>query len=297
MIKRLISDISTNKIKVSTALKMCKAILSIHVDEELEGFIKSELEGYEWNNTPNYRTLFGVPKGNYRRQFDGKVMVLPLNFSQINQETGINFNERKVVFSIVEIESLLQKSEDGSGEICLGFTPDQLKLLWDHSNAQDDNGWYLENAWWSFQVSLFQTVYSRTQDKLIDIIIRLNKAFPHLDTELKFMEDNEKQKSIHTNIHGNVIGSNLGIGENISQQDVSINYNQEIKDVIEKIVSLGFERKDTEDLEQILIEKKKTGGNIGKQLLTWVGKMTTKALEKGIEHKIPALTDALSNFF
>ena len=47
----------------------------------------------------------------------------------------------------------------------------------------------------------------------------------------------------------------------------------------------------------MLIEKKKSGTNIGKQLLGWIGKMTRKAIEKGIEHKIPELTDTLGNYF
>ncbi len=297
MIKKLIADLTSGKTSVSTALKMSKAIFSIHEDNSLAEFIKLELEGYTWDNAPDYRTLVGTPKANYRKKFDGQFIVLPLNFSEINKEIGLNFNERKIVMSIVEIENLINKADGSNGEICIIFSQEQLRLLWENTNASNDNGWFLESAWWAFPTNLFQNIYSRTQDALIDRLIQINKNYPQLDQQLDFMtEKNETTKTIQTTIHGNVIGSNLGIGESISQKDTTINYNEDIKKIIDKIVALGFEKSDTKDLEEILIEKKKTGASVSKQLMTWIGKMASKAIEKGIEHKIPEMTDTISSY-
>lgn len=299
MLQKTIADLCSGSVQVSTALKRCKVLLTYIENERLESFIKDELEGYEWDKCPNYRVLVGQPKGLYRRRYDGQTMVLPLDFSKINEQTGLNFDERNVTSSIVEIENLLNQAGGGTGEICISFSSDQLNLLWENSNAQNDNGWALERAWWAFPTNLFHSILSRTQDTLIELLITINKESPELNQKLEFMNDNKNHeaKAFHTNINGNVIGSNLGIGETVTQKENVANYNQDIQDVIDKIMQLGFEKDDTKDLEEILVEKKKTGNPVSKQILAWVGKMSAKAVEKGIEHKIPQLTEALGDFF
>lgn len=295
MIKQLIKDLASNTISVSVALKKSKIILAIQNDKELSKFIRNELEGYVVSSTPSYRILTGNPKGEYINKFNGRKTIIPLNFSNMTKRTGIDFNLRRVTSSIIEIESILTQSKNGTGEIQIDFTQDQLKILHDYANASDDNGWILDNARWSFSENMFQHIYSATEHKLLDILIRLNNENPDLDKQLQFMEDKEKNQSIQTTIHGNVVGSALGIGTEVTQKEITINYNQDIETLIESILKLGFERNDTIELEKLLLEKKETGAPIGKQILGWAGKMTTIAIQKGIEYKIPELMTLLSN--
>lgn len=246
---------------------------------------------------PNYRKLTGEPKAVYREMNNGQKMILPIDFTKFNELVGVNFSQRNITSSIIEIESLLDKVNKGNGEICLTFSEDQHRLLWENSNASYDNGWRLEKAWWAFPTNHFANIYSRTQDILIDFLIAINKDFPDLEKQLDFMNEPESSKTAYnTHIHGNVVGSNVGIGEGMSQHDITINYNAEVKELVDKIIELGFKKVDIKELEEILIEKKKSGTNVSKQLINWIGKMATKAIEIGIEHKIPELTQMLSNY-
>lgn len=298
MIRYLIQDLVSNNIKLSVALKKSKLILSIIEEDKLKSFIKNELEGYSFEETPEYRILSGNPIGTYRHNFNGNKTNIPLDLSRLSEQLMLDFNSRRINSSIIEIEATISQSRNNTGDIFLEFTPDQLSLLRKLTNAGDDNGWYLEKAGWVFGQNTFEQIYSQTEHKLLELLLDIDKKNPELNLQLQYMEDKEEKKqSINTTINGNIISSPIGIGLEVTQKEISISYNQDIESLIQAILNLGFEKADTLELQQLLDEQKKSGNSNGKKILEWTGKLASKAIEKGIEFQIPQLMKLVSNYF
>jgi len=160
----------------------------------------------------------------------------------------------------------------------------------------------LESTCWTFPINAYRKIYSKTLDHLIEILIRINKENLNLNSTLLEHEDDEQKgnsndsNSITNHFHGEIKGSAMVFGKNISQKENQINYNDKVDELIERIRELGFDTHDTDELKKIIVEQERSDVPIGRQILRWIGKMTTKAIEKGIEHKIPELTDMVSGY-
>ena len=108
-------------------------------------------------------------------------------------------------------------------------------------------------------------------------------------------ENKEKAKTIINNhIYGDNSSSNIGIGDNLSQNINNI-YNQKVDQLISELEKIGLEKEDLQDVKDIIaLEPIKT--NLGKKLMTWVGKMATKTIEKGIDLQIPLIIEKINDF-
>lgn len=101
-----------------------------------------------------------------------------------------------------------------------------------------------------------------------------------------------KEKASHiinNHIYGTNINTNIGIGENVNQT-IQL---ESIADNLAELKSLGVDDMSLSELEEIV--KQKDSKSTLTKITSWIGKMTTKAIEKGIEYQVPLIIDKVND--
>lgn len=143
------------------------------------------------------------------------------------------------------------------------------------------------------QVSEIKYVIDTTKQRLLDTLLELNEAFPKLENEYKGDAQNKAivHNSVNNVFNGNIVNSNIGVGENITQ---SIEINTKLDSLIQELRKLGIDENDANEVREIILHDNKE--NWGEKLMSWVGKMTTKSIEKGIDLQVPVLIEKINDF-
>ena len=76
---------------------------------------------------------------------------------------------------------------------------------------------------------------------------------------------------------------------------MNIKKEKKIEEFLELIKKLNLDKKDVEEVEVIIAENKNKP-IFGKKLLTWTGRLASKAIEKGIELQVPEILAKVQEF-
>lgn len=288
MIKQLIGDLTFDKISLSQALTRAKIIAYKINNTQFKEWISFELNGYpEKSELPTYRIVscdvFVKIADPFRGEYD-----VPFENTTQDEDTVKNFYSEFLMQSISLLEESYSK-EDIHKFGYFYFSESDVQKLRESS----PQGHLIRTAKRKIQVSEIKHIIDTTKQRLLDTLLELNEAFPNLENEYKDNIQNETkaQTIINQTIYGNNTNSNIGIGENITQ---SIENNAKLDNLIQELKKLGIDESDTNEVREIIINEKKE--NWGKKLMSWVGKMTTKAVEKGIELQVPILIEKINDF-
>ncbi|MFA4852007.1 MAG: hypothetical protein WC599_05765 [Bacteroidales bacterium] len=119
---------------------------------------------------------------------------------------------------------------------------------------------------------------------------QVKKALRFVELEYK---SNDNELKIPNNLTINASnGANVAVqfgDNNKALQNVEL-----IDNTLEEIEKLGINRDDLNNLKRILnqeVDKSETKAGIGKRIMNWAGKMTSKLIEKGLSDNIPFLID------
>jgi len=292
MIKELIKDLTFDKINLSQGLNRAKLIAYEIENDELKNWISKELNGYSNKNDklPEYRVvkcdLFAVVENSFtgRRQ-------IPMDLSNLNDELDLEYDlyEMRVVQSISTLEKGVSQSKD---EGAYGYEEFPISLVPMLRNICDEPD--LVTVKRRIQFSQLSHILNLTKQKLIDTLLELKSAFPNLeDNYINSEENKELAKTIINNhIYGDNSSSNIGVGENISQE-ISNVYNQKIEKILSDLEQLNVPKEELETLRKITKESDKK--NIGKRILAWTGNLSQLAIEKGIELQIPLIIEKVQD--
>lgn len=288
MIKQLIGDLTFDRISLSQALTRAKIIAYKINNTQFKEWISFELNGYpEKSKLPTYRIVSCDIFVEIVDPFRGKYDV---PFENTTQDEGAlkNFYSEFLMQSISLLEESYSK-EDIHKFGYFYFSESDVQKLRESS----PQGLLIRNAKRRIQVSEIKHVIDTTKQRLLDTLLEFNEVFPNLENEYKDNIQNEAkaQTIINQTIYGDNANSNIAIGENITQ---STENNAKLDNLIQELKKLGIDESDTNEVREIIINEKKE--NWGKKLMTWVGKMTTKAVEKGIELQVPVLIEKVSEF-
>ncbi|MEW4922665.1 hypothetical protein [Algibacter sp. 2305UL17-15] len=146
------------------------------------------------------------------------------------------------------------------------------------------------------QFSQARHILNITKQKLIDTLLELDRAFPDLknDDYRPTKEDKETARTIiNNNIYGDNANSTIGVADNLTQNINNI-YNQKVEQTLSDLRQLNVPEEDLSDLKDITANEKDKV-KLGKKIMTWVGKMTTKAVEKGIDIHIPMILEKVQD--
>lgn len=291
MIKELIKDLTYDKISLSQALSRAKLIAYDIQNTDFKNWISREINGYNSgkDKLPEYRViqcdLFGI----IENPFIGKKQV-PMDASSLNKELDLKHSiyEMRVLQSISTIELSLTQTENGDHYGYDYFPLTTVKMFQEICNQPD-----LTAVRRRIQFSQLNHILNLTKQKLIDTLLELKSVFPNLENDYVNNIENEKltKTIINNHIYGNNSNSAIGIGDNINQDFTNV-YNQRKEQIFTELKELGIPEEDISEVKEI-INKETDKSMIGKKLMNWVGKMSAKAIEKGIELKIPLLIDKI----
>ena len=291
MIKNLIEDITFDKITLSQALTRAKIIAYKIDNSQFKEWLSSEINGYTDNhNLPQYRIISCDVFAEVFNPFRGQYTI-PFDVSNLENDlkTEVSFYKMYARQSIPTLEEGIKRDEGQD----FGYEYLPVGLVQILKSMVVDGGSSITAVKRRIYLSEIKHIISTTKQKLLDTLLELNDVFPNLEDEYKNdTQNSEKAQTIITqNIYGDNTNSNIGIGENINQ---TIRNDPKIEKFISEIRDMGFEEKDITEIKKILSEKNKI--NIGKKIMTWIGKMSNKAIEKGIELRVPVLIEKLSDF-
>lgn len=200
-----------------------------------------------------------------------------------------SFYKMRITQSIGTLEKGLEK--DGNNDYGFEYINQNLAQTLASMTQDGDSITAIKRR---VQLSELAYIVEQTRQKLLDTLLELNDAFPDLENSFsnKVSENNQKvQTIIKQNIYGNNTNSNISVGDNISQV---LNSQNNIQELWEELEKLGIEKEDIEDLKRTIeTEPKET---INKKILNWIGRIATKAVEKGVELQIPHLIEIINQY-
>jgi len=281
MIKELIKDLSYDKITLNQGLMRAKLIAYEINNDDFKNWISKELNGYNnEDKLPEYRI---IPCDIFAQiEAYGQKKLVPYDLTSLDKDLDGMLYSMKMLQSVSIIEKGLTESNETYGYQDLPFA-----LVQDLRKMADNN--YITNVKRRIQFSQTEHILNLTKQKLIDTLLDLEKTFPNMQDNYQNTEENKEKTNtiINNHIYGEKANSNIGIGDNISQKISNI-YNQKVENILSELKTLGVPEEDLIEVKEIVVnETDKT--NIGKKLMSWVGKMTTKAIEKGIDLQIPLI--------
>jgi hypothetical protein len=144
------------------------------------------------------------------------------------------------------------------------------------------------------QFSQYAHIINLTKQKLIDMLLDLNASFPNLEDNFQNNEENiTKANTIITNhIYGANSNTNIATGDH-STQNINIESDPKIIELINELIKIGIPKEEIAIVNDI-VKSEPDKKQLGKKLMLWLGNMTTKAVEKGIDIQIPLILGKIS---
>lgn len=288
MIKQLITDLSYDQISLTQGLSRAKLIAFEIQNSDFKNWIVSELNGYQdENNLPDYRiiscdTFATMQTYNQKR-------TLPIDLTEIDKDLDGKIYNMRVRQSIANIEKAVVdagKEQFGYDEFPQAVVANVRELF---------NNKFIVTVKRRVQFSQYSHILNLTKQKLIDMLLDLNANFPNLEDNFKNNEENKhKAQTIITNhIYGENANANIATGNNVSQK-IKIGNEQKISELVAELKRIGIPKEEIAQVVEI-VNTEPDKKQLGKKLMTWLGNMTTKAVEKGIDLQLPVLIEKISD--
>ncbi len=177
-IQGLLEALTEDMITVSKGLTKAKYINKKIGNAELEKLITGEVEGKYGDETlPEYRLIFGESTFEFVNRLTGITDVQKIPMPEGKHFNGKSTNFRPIMFTISEIEQLVQESTGKSYRLL--FTTGQLEVAKKILNPTD--GWELNRAWWSHSPTSFPSIIFRAKQSLIDILLEIENTILEQD--------------------------------------------------------------------------------------------------------------------
>ncbi len=288
--KELINEIVFNKISLGEALTRTKVIAYSLKNEVFKAWIKKELEGYDFDDgllppvrkirIVNYLTL-----ANTRQRYSN-----PLNISDSKSQLYDVLQFHRVLEPISIIEMSL--TNNNGNVINILFTPEQASML--YSLSEKRSGEVLVGGYMEASRSQYQNIVEQTKQKLIDTLLELDEQFPNLEEKFISNKDNNEKVSniITTTIYGGNNPLSIAAGQNVVQKDIVNTISVEQYNELE---NLGVEKHEIDELKEI-VQSKTDNKPVAKQILKWIGSVSTAMTARGLYDKIPALIEFVNRY-
>ncbi|WP_145990215.1 hypothetical protein [Psychrobacter sp. 4Bb] len=290
MIKELIKDISYDKISLDQALTRAKLIAYKIDNDEFISWISRELNGYDdLDIIPEYRELHCDIVARVENPYNGTRLV-PIDLTEFDRSIDGNLYKFNYTLSIFGVEQNLEAVKHSNEQY--GYIDFPIEIVRDISKLVQQNN--ISAVSRKMQFSQLHNILSITKQRLLDTLLELNKAFPDLEDE--YMNDDKKDTAsqiITTYIYGNNASSNVGVGKDFTQ-GISNSYTEKVEQVLNDLRQLGVPNEDINELEDI-INNEPDKNKLGAKFLAWSSALMTKAVEKGIDVKVPEVLDAIQN--
>lgn len=293
MIKKLIENLANESITLTSGLNQTKIIAKKIKNDNLTNWLQYELKGYPEGNKevlPEYRNFTIQLIGDVIDNYGTKSEQVILNTLKLGDQLGVDMNNHSEQHDIESIEHAVLTAE---GEFVENPFDLRFVEMLDGAMNKSNPNHRLIYAAKKIALGNLRKILTQTRQRLLDTLLDLEVEFPELDKQFKPTEENKEkaQNIINYNVYGGKLNTNLGIGKKVVQSDISFNSNQ-LEEIEGKLKELGVPLEDANEAIEIIKSTDKE--SLGKKLMAWAGDLTTKAIEKGIELKVPLLMQTIS---
>ena len=209
---KVILDLVQNNNPLSDILFRLKLLLSNFNNNEIMEWVNNEINGYpDKSNVPEYRNIRGVIKCDILVGYQYyQNCYLPICYSDPKALDIITMHCQE---SVSALETMMKKNEDEYASIIQNVAYPYLK--------QYVNG-YIQNARLVFSVHNYSDIYSSIKNKVLDILLLLEKKFGNLDSYDFMINDEQKEKIIPAIIQMVYNDNSIRIGakNKISNSDI-----------------------------------------------------------------------------
>lgn len=180
---KIIKELANGSIDTLTALKRAKVLLHSLSNPEISAWLNNEIEGYPDDSIiPSYRIVTGNLMGSY---FKGS-MTMHMTYNNVSLPLGEMPKEAQEALLTVRFHEgvdslkLLLKESEGGGNNTLGksINADFFPLIAHYNN---DPYMIITSAKVAISNHTIQTVFSAVENRLLDILMMLEKDFGNLD--------------------------------------------------------------------------------------------------------------------
>lgn len=209
---KVILDLVQGNSSLTDILFRLKLLLSHFDDTEIMNWVNNEITGYsEDSQIPEYRYIRGIIRCDilhgYQYYYN---QYLPISYSDPKTMEIITFHCKE---SVSAIETIIKKNEGEYVSIIQSAAYPYLKKYVDG---------YIQNAQLMLSVHDFSNIHSSIKNKILDILLLLEKNFGNLDT-YDFIIDDKQKKDIIPIIIQIVYKNNsikIGSKNKISNSDI-----------------------------------------------------------------------------
>lgn len=222
---QIIDELANGKISLEIGLKRAKVLLHELSDEKLNEWVNSELEGYsDDDELPEYRVVSGMLKGSYLKGTMGNYVKM----NNVSLPIGHAPEDiKKEILSVRFFESVagliaLKNPQGEKGNICKPIPADCHGLL---VRLIGDPHIVIVNARVEIGTHEVDSILSRIESKLLDVLLKLEDEFgslDELDIDKSHVEQTELDRVIKE-IQIIIFNKSITIGDNntIKGSDIS----------------------------------------------------------------------------
>lgn len=224
---KIIQDLANSKVDTMTALKRAKVLLSELGNSELLNWVNCEITGYPCESIlPDYRINHGNLVGSYLKGS----MASHMTWTNVSLPLGKMPDDLKEKILSIQfregVDALKQLSDsiaDGRGQLGKAITADFFPAI---AAYNEDPYMNISSANVLIGPQCIQNIFSVIENRLLDILILLEKEFGNLD-ELDLDVSNKTPEELQdiTNkiivIAYNDHSINIGDGNKITKSDIA----------------------------------------------------------------------------
>lgn len=215
---QIIKEIANGNIDVAVSLKRLKVLLSDFPKPEILAWINSELNGYsDEEDIPTYRIECGQVKGVF---IIGSLKYenYPIPLTSLNFEERTLLEQREVRQSVGSIIAAIQPEKPDN--ICYPISDSAFPILKQSSNINS-----ILSAYTAFDKAIFVGILTALDNKILDILLLLEKEFGVLDK--LDIEPESKESEAITRIENKIIqiiytDNSIQIGDKNKIEDTKI---------------------------------------------------------------------------
>jgi len=199
---QIIKDLANSEVDTQTALKRTKVLLQELENDELLQWINYEIEGYpEDVEVPKYREINGQLYGSYTKgsmSYYREYKNVSLPSGNLSVEMKKEILTTKITQGVQALKDMVSGADKGENtRLAKPIPADYYPYI-----AQANNDLYMMITIARVELNMLQIsdIFSKVENKLLDILIYLEKQFGNLDNlDIDIKSKSQKELKIITN--------------------------------------------------------------------------------------------------
>ena len=287
-------DLINESASLSNTLRKARILAEQLEFPELRDWVKSEIEGYQNDDVPEYRLLHLPVYGTFTVPLQRRTETVDIS-SNLPQQLRDKVQEIAVVYKIAVLEEMLVSDDKESHRT---FPVERTNIL--RQAVQMSDGAMMIEAYQRLPHVFLAGILDSVKSRLLDFVLDLQgmNATPEALSDGSVAPEIIRN-SFHFHINGN--NNTVAVGENVSQT-VSTVHKGDVESLKAHLRAHNIDEVDLSELASaVTSESTGNNGQFGARVNAWVGKMGSKAIsgawQYSVENALPMLVEAIKSYY